>query len=137
MCLYPELIINRKYRPTKKNNYNPPVLKDKRLKYVAVGCGECMECLKQKGNTWRIRLKEELKENKTAYFITLTISNENYETLVKETEYKQLDDNSYNQQNIIATRAVRKFLELIRYHTKKSIRHWYIVTGKQIGRAHV
>ena len=35
MCLYPKLIRNKKYLPTKKNNYNPPKMVDGQLKRAA------------------------------------------------------------------------------------------------------
>ena len=48
MCLYPKPIENPKYRPNKKNNYNPPTCEDDRVLYVPVGCGNCIECRNQK-----------------------------------------------------------------------------------------
>ena len=33
MCLYPKLIKNKKYLPTKKNNYNPPKMVEPRTAY--------------------------------------------------------------------------------------------------------
>ena len=52
MCLYPKKIKNPKYLPNKKNNNNPPEITDERVKYVPVGCGNCMECRKQKKREW-------------------------------------------------------------------------------------
>ena len=48
MCLFPKLIINKKYTITKKNGGIIPEMKDERVKYVPVGCGKCIECLKKK-----------------------------------------------------------------------------------------
>ena len=48
MCLYPKLILNKKYTGTKKNKGVIPTLTDERVKYVPVGCGKCMECMKKK-----------------------------------------------------------------------------------------
>ena len=48
MCLYTKYIENPKYKPNKKNNYNPPVCEDRRLFYVPVKCGKCIECKQQK-----------------------------------------------------------------------------------------
>ena len=42
MCLYPKLILNKKYTANKKNNYKVPEIKDERTKYVAVGCGKTL-----------------------------------------------------------------------------------------------
>ena len=56
MCLYPKMIKNPKYLPNKKNNNNPPEITDERVKWVPVGCGNCMECRKQKKREWQIRI---------------------------------------------------------------------------------
>ena len=47
MCLYPKLILNRKYLPNKKNGGIPPKCPDERLRYVTAACGKCYECRKQ------------------------------------------------------------------------------------------
>lgn len=119
MCLYPKLILNRKYLPTKKNNYRPPRLYDERLKYVAIGCGNCIECRKQKANEWRTRLNEELKKGANGYFVTLTFTNENLLKLREECK------NIYDD-NTCAILAVRRFLERWRKRTGTSVRHWLI-----------
>ena len=49
------MIKNPKYLPNKKNNHNPPEITDERVKWVPVGCGNCMECRKQKKREWQIR----------------------------------------------------------------------------------
>lgn len=141
MCLYPKLIHNKKYTITKKNGGIIPEIKDERTRWVPVGCGKCIECLKQKSSNWRIRLNEELKVNKNAIFVTLTFSDEsliyleNY-ILDKRTEInKQLSNRlskkkyskDYNvHPNLIASRAIRLFLERWRKKYKKSVRHWLI-----------
>ena len=61
MCLYTKYLLNKKYLPTKKNEYNPPACQDERLRYVPIKCGKCMECRKQKKREWYIRLSEEQK----------------------------------------------------------------------------
>lgn len=118
MCLYPKLIKNPKYTKTKKNGGVIPPLIHHQTAYVPVGCGKCIECLKQKANEWRIRLHEELKVNKYAYFITLSFSSESLQKLCK----------NYNLQNVndVATKAVRLFLERYRKEYKKSLKHWII-----------
>lgn len=118
MCLYPRLLINRKYTPNKKNNFNPPKLTDERLKYVAVGCGNCEECRKQKAREWQVRLNEEIKVHKCKYFVTLTFSEDNLTKL--QNEIKQ------SECNAVAGVAVRRFLERWRKKHKKSLTHWLI-----------
>ena len=118
MCLYPKLIVNRKYSGTKKNGGKPPTLTDERVRFVPVGCGQCIECRKQKSNEWKVRLHEELKVTKYPYFITLTFAPEELDKLCKKYNLKE--------SNAIAGKAVRLFLERVRKQYKKSIRHWLI-----------
>ena len=118
MCYFPKLILNKKYRANKKNGGNIPILKDERTKYVAVGCGNCEQCRKQKGREWQVRITEELKEGKKCYFVTLTFSNERLLHHMKK--YNAIEGNA------LAKIAVRKFLERWRKEFKKSVRHWFI-----------
>lgn len=117
MCLYPKLILNKKYLGNKKNQFNPPELTDERVKFVAIGCGKCLECMQQKANSWRIRLMEELKVN-YGTFVTLTFSNECLEYICAQ--YK------INETNAAAAKAVRLFLERYRKKYKRSCRHFLI-----------
>lgn len=122
MCLYPKLVINKKYTVTKKNNGNVPELTDPRIAYIPVPCGRCIECMRKKKREWQVRLLEEIKVNKEAIFVTLTFSEESLEKLGKEIQ----TENEYIKNNEIATLAVRRFLERYRKKYKKSIRHWLI-----------
>ena len=119
MCLYPKLVLNPKYLANKKNGGYPPKMRDSRLKYVAVGCGQCMECRKQKANEWKVRLTEELKVQKEAVFVTLTFAPEELQKLIEENKVG-------SECNAVAGLAVRRFLERYRKRYKKSIRHWLI-----------
>lgn len=132
MCLYPKWGKNPKYKPNKKNNGRPPICKDKRLLYIPFKCGKCYECRKQKQREWRVRLEEELKENK-GYFITLTISNESMEKLEKDTGLKWEEN-----PNDIAIRAMRLFLERVRKDAGKSLKHWAVTElGEKFDRIHL
>lgn len=117
MCLFPKLILNKKYLPNKKNNFNPPKCNDLRVKYVPIGCGKCIECLKQKARGWQIRLIEELKLCKGQY-VTLTFSNDSLKKLCSK--YNLIESNA------VATKAVRLFLERYRKKYKKSCKHWFV-----------
>lgn len=123
MCLYSRLIPNPKYKANKKNGGVIPHLLDRRVKYVAIGCGKCIECTKQKALQWKTRLQEDIKHNKNAKFITLTFSDESIALLTRDipSGFK-----GYDKDNAIATLAVRRFLERYRKQYKTSIRHWLI-----------
>lgn len=122
MCLYPKLTKNRKYIANKKNKGIIPNMSDPRLQYVAVGCGKCIECRKQKARQWQVRLHEEIRENKNGRFVTLTFDEENLEKLTKEITGLE----GYELENEIATLAIRRFLERWRKKYKKSCRHWLV-----------
>lgn len=126
MCVYPRLIINKKFLPNKKNGGNPPQYKDIRTTIVPIGCGKCIECRKQYARDWKVRLSEELYGNRAAgiaaQFVTLTFSEE---ALNKYLVLGAEDDGELNE-NKAATKAVRHFLERWRKDHKKSLRHWLI-----------
>ncbi|AXH74338.1 MAG: replication initiator protein [Microviridae sp.] len=143
MCLYPRIIINRKYITNKKNGGIPPIAPDPRVKFVPVGCGKCVECKKQRSNNWRIRLMEETRSKRHGRFINMTFSEEslielendiqqqskiNIQKLNEEHNKKTqwLPITGYELDNEIATLAVRRFLERYRKKYKKSIRHWLV-----------
>ncbi len=118
MCLYPRLIINRKYRSTKKNGGNIPQCPDERVKYVPIGCGRCIECRKQKAQEWKVRLNEELRENPHAHFVTFTFDEMKLNELCKELHTEDTD--------IVSTIAIRRFTERWRKKYKKAPRHFLI-----------
>lgn len=118
MCLYPKLIPNKRYLPTKKNGGVPPVCPDERLRYVTAACGDCYECRKQKQRQWVVRMSEENRQTPNAYFLTLTIDDKSYKQISKK--YKLKDNND------IATKAIRLCLERVRKITGKSVKHWFI-----------
>lgn len=118
MCLYPRLVPNPKYKPNKKNNFNPPACTDMRVAVVPIKCGKCIECRGQKSREWQIRLNEEIKVNNYKYFVTLTFNNEELSKLCNETDTKE--------SNAVAALAVRRFLERWRKKNKKSLKHWLI-----------
>lgn len=119
MCLYTTYILNPKYKPNKKNGGKPPVLKDERVKWIPVGCGNCIECRKKKQREWKVRIQEECRHDKTGQFVTMTFSEE-------ALEKAQIQANSI-EANEVATKAIRMFLERWRKKYKKSVKHWLIV----------
>lgn len=132
MCLYPVFVKNPKYKPNKKNKGKPPICKDKRLLYIPIKCGYCIECRKEKQREWRVRLEEELRSN-YGYFITLTISPEGIKELEEKTELKWKEN-----PNEIATKGLRLFLERVRKDTGKSMRHWCVTElGENNDRIHL
>ncbi len=136
MCLYPRFIMNRKYVKNKKNkgvvpklprrNIDGVMVEDRRVLEVPIGCGKCMECMRQKKNNWKVRLQEEIKSNKMkAHFVTFTFSNEDYQDLY-ERYFEDSGIEGYLLDNEIAKKSVRLFLERWRKSEKKSVKHWLI-----------
>lgn len=117
MCLYPKIIENPRYKPNKKNGGNPPIPNDERLRAVAVGCGKCIECKKQKAREWQARLCEEIKVDKRGKFMTMTFSDEAFE---------KLDPNNEMEANEFAAMAVELFRKRWYRKYKEGIKHWLI-----------
>lgn len=128
MCLYPKLIKNPKYKINKKNGGVIPPISDKRIELVPIGCGKCMECLKKKAREWQIRMSEEIKNDKSGKFITLTFNEKSLKELTKIAK-KEINESPKRKpiiENYIAKIAVRRFLERWRKKYKKSIKHWLV-----------
>lgn len=124
MCLYPTFRKNPKYKINKKNGGNVPVMHDDRVKYVPTGCGNCIECRKQKARNWQLRMLEEVKTETNGKFVTLTFSEESIHEIATKYGYYELK--GYTFDNAVATKAVRLFLERWRKEFKKSVKHWLI-----------
>lgn len=136
MCLYTKYILNPKYKPSKKNGYNPPVCTDERLRYVPIQCGRCIECRKKKKREWYIRLSEEIKNDNQCTFITLTFNDASLKKLAKALLNRSAQNDT--EENEVATKAVRMWLERIRAETKRSIKHWLITEkGEDFARIHL
>lgn len=116
-CPYSRRIRNRRYTANKKNGGNVPELKDSRLEGVDIGCGICPECRKRRGQEWSRRLRDEIGNSKDAFFITLSVTDEVINMMTPE---EQADV------NLAARIMIRKWLERVRKHTKKSVKHWLI-----------
>lgn len=126
MCLYPKFILNRKYRPNKKNGGNVPQMTDPRTRYVPVGCGKCMECRKQRSRNWQVRLQEEIRNNNTGKFVTMTFTDKALIQLEKEITDEDPRIKGYELENEIATLAVRRFTARWIKKYDKSVRHWLV-----------
>lgn len=131
MCLYPTLIKNPKYLPNKKNGGYPPKLTDRRAEWVPIGCGNCIECRKQKANSWRVRLERELQQDQfKGVFVTLTFSDESLkkiEDYINRNEENAFENlTKYEKTNKIAKTAVKLFRERWRKKYRKSIKHWLV-----------
>ncbi|QCS36873.1 replication initiation protein [Tortoise microvirus 18] len=118
MCLYTKFIRNKRYTANKKNSYKPPICEDRRLLYVPVKCEECIECRKDKQREWQVRLTEEMKDDNSGKFVTLSFSEESLTKLEKKYNTKEA--------NTIAAKAVREFTERWRAKHKKAPKHWLI-----------
>ena len=123
MCLYTKKILNKRFVPTRKNGYNPPICHDERLRYIDIECGHCYECKRKKARNWRIRMAEQLRETPTAVFFTGTFTDQRTEKISRK---YGIDKENANE---IATKETRLFLERIRRVLGKSVEHW-IVTEK-------
>ena len=90
--------------------------------FIYVPCGQCVNCLKSKGNAWSLRLQLEYNylspsQKSNSYFVTLTLS----------------DDYINEDKSLL----IRRFLERIRKYHGVSVRHWIISEyGERTNRFH-
>lgn len=136
MCLFSGFVDNPKYKPNKKNGGHVPPVYDKRALIVATGCGQCIECRKQRARGWQVRLLEDIKHNTNGLFTTLTFNTESLIKLKWDVEnYMYIDGkrvkvkrviHGYDLDNAICKRAMRLFNERWRKKFKKAIRHWMV-----------
>ena len=121
MCLYPQKIKNKRYLPTKKNNYTPYSCDYEPKLYVEIPCGWCIECRKARARDWNIRLQEELLHDngQPKTFVTLTFSDEKIVELLEGDEIGEFN-------NAIVSKAIRRFTEYYRKRNGKAPKHWLI-----------
>lgn len=125
MCLYPTYLPNPKYKPNKKNGGIIPHCPDERLKLIQADCRNCRECMNSQASEYNIKLKEELRHNKTkAHFITGTFSPEALAKLSKRKELQALE--GYNRENELVKIAIRLFTDRYKKKYKHRPRHWLI-----------
>lgn len=130
MCKNKIIIKNKRYQPTKKNGYTKETPRDRRLTYIEIPCGECKECKKKRKEMWRLRIENELLDSKSAIFFTGTFSDKAIENIKKQYGVKEEND--------IATKANRLFLERLRKKYDIKLTHWCITElGKEKGRIHI
>jgi len=130
VCLFPRRLPNRKYIKNQKNGGVIPPIPDERVRYVNIGCENCIECRKKKARAWKVRMMEDIKINKNAKFVTFTFSNEKLKELYEMKASKRNKDIShlkgYDLDNALAKRGVKLFLERYRKEHKVSLRHWLV-----------
>lgn len=122
MCLYEKYILNPKFKPNSKNNYNPPVCEDKRQQYIIMKCGRCKECLEDRAKMWKTRIYCENKymdKGTHCYYITMTFDQETLDLL-------QSRERGTDPYNSIAAKTVKKFCDNWKYHLKETCRHFII-----------
>lgn len=84
MCLYPVVIKT-------KDAFGITVSQ-------SVPCGKCIECLKDKQNSWKIRLTEESRDHLYVYFFTLTYNDDSAPYVYDEEGSKVLQLNKNHVQ---------------------------------------
>lgn len=132
-CLNPQYRKNPKYLPSKKNGFVRPLPpSDPRLLLLRYDCGKCYECRRSRATMWRFRLLQDYKFSNTKrfHFVTFTFSEDSLSVL--RSEFPDLDDNG------IAKKAVRRFLERYRKRYGVSLRHFLVTElGGKNGRIHL
>lgn len=102
---------------------------------VAVPCGKCFNCKRNRVNAWQFRLTQELKRSENAYFITLTyedsyLTKENgnhFATLVKTDLQDFIKALRYQEKENKLTTSKQQFeraQKLISYDREKQFRYY-------------
>lgn len=140
MCLYPRLIENPKYKANKKNKGIPPKARDPRVKMVPIGCGNCMECKKQRANGWRTRILEEIRQKPgKGIFVTLTFSDESLVKLERDLRKRGCELEGYELDNEMVKLAVKRWSDRFYKKNKRRPRRWMVteIGGKYSQRIHL
>lgn len=139
MCLYPRLIDNPKYKANKKNKGIVPIPQDGRVKYVAIGCGNCIECKKKRANEWRVRLLEEHKRDPRGRFLSFSLSDESLVALENDLRAVGCRLEGYELENEIARLAVQRFSDRWKKKFGHRPKRWIVTElgGKNTERVHL
>ena len=112
-CLLQKKVVNPRYKKIHPENHF--ILYGDRDDYlVPVDCGVCVNCVNKYKSSWNFRLIKEFQyysidQLKRSYYVTLTMAPQYY------------SENKYE-----VSKLFRRFLERVRKHTKKSVRHFFI-----------
>ena len=112
-CLIERKVVNPRYKKIHPENHFL-LFGDRDDYYIPVDCGVCVNCVNKYKSTWYFRLVKEfeyytLEQLQRSYYVTLTMSPEYYSESKQET-----------------SKLFRRFLERVRKHTRKSVRHFFI-----------
>jgi len=96
---------------------------------ITVPCGKCVNCLSNQRADWTFRLKEELKNAKSAHFLTLTYSDENLRVYDyhhdKIYEYKHVQE-SNRWLETLSKKDVQLFIKRLRANQENYIQSLHL-----------
>lgn len=100
----------------------------------SVPCGHCIECLKDKQNSWKIRLTEEARDHLYVYFFTLTYNDQSVPYVYSDTGEKCL----YPRKTDIQLWIKRNRIKFERYFNRDIDFKYFICAeyGPNTGRPH-
>lgn len=127
-CIIPQRIVNPHYKKlSEESGVRLYTFENRDDFYIDVPCGKCYHCLKSYKHQWNFRLQEHYKyltdeQKNKSLFITLTFRDD---TLPP-----------HNKKSIAL--LVRKFLERVRKHYKRSVTHFLVTEfGETTHRLHL
>ena len=112
-CLLERKVVNPHYKKIHPDKHFL-LFGDRDDYYIPVDCGVCVNCVNKYKSSWNFRLVKEFEyytidQLKRSYYVTLTMAPEYYSETKSE-----------------VAKLFRRFLERIRKHTNKSVRHFFI-----------
>lgn len=101
---------------------------------ITIPCGKCVSCLSEKRADWAFRLKNELRSATSAFFITITYSEENLPVMRYQDEepvrLSELSD-TFGYSPTLDKRDIQDFMKTLRNRYRKSYeRVRYFITGE-------
>ena len=91
MCYFTKKVLNKRFLPNRKNEWNPPVCTDERFRYVEVECGHCFECRKKRDENGESETTNNQKKHLMQCFLQEQYLQKDMNIFVKNTDLKMTD----------------------------------------------
>lgn len=91
---------------------------------ISVPCGKCMNCLSKLRSQWSFRLKHELRHSQTAFFVTLTYSDDNLP--INSLGYSELSKRHVQ----LFLKRLRREIEKVSQNAPKGPKFKYYIVGE-------
>lgn len=101
---------------------------------ISVPCGRCLYCLQRRQSSWAIRLREELKNSKTAHFLTITYDEKSLKWGFKDSSLYLTSEEAVKHDDFASMtprfekHEIQAFLKRLRYYHPSVDIKYYLVS---------